>query len=427
MREEPSMEPEKAASALFDGPDRAFPVSLWDGTTLPPTRDEGLSGRVALRHRRVLQAFLPPSEDRLAEAYLDGDIELEGDAIGLLAAAARWPGPSASATLLRSLAGAVLRRLRLRRPEGAFEGAPGPVHSEARDRAAVRHHYDLSDAFYRLFLDAGMVYSCAFFPRGGESLEEAQRAKLELVCRKLSLAPGLRLLDVGCGWGALLEHAARHHGVGGTGITLSENQLAHARARLAGLPPAVRATVVPADYRTFRADGPFDRVASIGMMEHVGRARLDDYFATVHRLLAPGGLFLNHAISAARPEATIPWARRREGGFIERYIFPDGELLPIPVVVAAAERAGFEVRDLECLREHYGETLAGWLGRLEARFAEAVAEVGERRARAYRLYLASSAAAFRVGRNSVFQLLLARPLPGGRVPALPRSRAAWMG
>ncbi len=419
------MDPIRTAADLFDGPSRSFAVSLWDRTLLPPARDGGVRGQVALRHPRVLQALLPPSEHRLSEAFLDGDLELEGDAIGLLEAAACWEGPPRRVSLLPRAMWLLLRRALARAGEGGFAGAPGRAHSPARDRATVQHHYDVSDDFYRLFLDEGMVYSCAYFPRGSETLEEAQRAKLELVCQKLSLAPGERLLDVGCGWGALLEHAVLRHGATAVGITLSENQLSHARSRLARLPAPSRASVLAADYRTLRPDVPFHKVASIGMMEHVGRDRLDGYFAAVRDLLAPGGLFLNHAIADTSGVATISWASRREGSFIDRYIFPDGDLVPVPLVVAAAERAGFEVRDLESLREHYAETLAAWLGRLEARLDEAVELVGKRRARAYRLYLASSAAAFRLGRISVFQLLLARRPGSGRLQGLPRSRSAW--
>jgi cyclopropane-fatty-acyl-phospholipid synthase len=293
-----------------------------------------------------------------------------------------------------------------------------------RDREAVRHHYDVSDDFYRLFLDDALVYSCAYFPEGGETLEAAQRAKLDLVCRKLALRPGERFLDVGCGWGALVEHAAAAYGARARGITVSANQLATARGRLARA--GTGATVEARDWRTLEPGAPFDKIASVGMMEHVGRARLGAYFRSVHRLLRPGGLFLNHAIAdASGGRRTLAWAHQRGGGFIWRYVFPDGELLPVSEVVAAAERAGFEVRDLESLREHYAETLAHWLARLEARFDEAVAIAGERRARLYRLYLAGSAVGFRLGRTSVYQLLLARRTPSGRAEALPRCRAEW--
>jgi len=420
-----SVDPVRTAAALFESPSRGFAVSLWDGTLLPATRAGSAVGQVAMRHPRVLDAFLPPSERRISEAYLDGDLELEGDTIGLLVAAARWEGPRMRDRLLPAALVSLFRRAAPRAGDGAFAGDPGRPHSLARDGATVRHHYDVANDFYRLFLGEGMVYSCAFFARGDETLEEAQDAKLELVCRKLSLAPGERFLDVGCGWGALVEAAASRRGAEATGITLSGSQASFARARLARTLAPSQASVVVADYRTLRPRHPFHKAASVGMMEHVGRRNLDGYFGTVHRLLAPGGFFLNHAIADTSDVATFHWARRREGGFIDSYIFPDSDLVPVPLVMAAAERAGFEVRDLESLREHYAETLAAWLGRLEARLDDAVALVGRRRARAYRLYLASSAAAFRLGSISVFQLLLAKRPASGLLEGLPRSRAAW--
>jgi cyclopropane-fatty-acyl-phospholipid synthase len=421
------MDPVRIASDLFDSESRSFAVRLWNGAVLPPRRDEGIRGTVVLRTERAVEALLPPAaEVRLAEAFLDGALELEGDAIGLIEAAARWTGPRPSlSTVLPALA-LVARRALRREPRAPLEARMrGRLHSVGRDRDAVRHHYDVSDAFYRLFLDEGMVYSCAYFPSGGERLEDAQHAKLDLVCRKLALAGGERFLDVGCGWGALVEHAGARYGARAVGITVSATQLAYARDRLARLGPRAEVGVREDDYRTFRSEAPFDKVASVGMMEHVGRARLDAYFAAIHRLLRPGGLFLNHAIAEAGDGApTLPWAGQRGGGFIWRYIFPDGELVRISEVVAAAERAGFEVRDVECLREHYAETLAAWLARLEARFREAVEIAGERRARLYRLYLAASAVGFRIGRTSVYQLLAAKRTATGRAEVA-RSRAAW--
>lgn len=423
------MDAARIASELFASPSRAFAVRLWNGVVHPPERDEGVRGTLVLRDPRAIDVFVPPAaEVRLAEAFLDGRIELEGDAIGLIEAAARWEGPRPRVGLVATALSLLLRRAFHRGPAPLEARLHGGRHSVGRDRDAVRHHYDVSDDFYRLFLDEAMVYSCAYFAKGGERLEDAQRAKLDLVCRKLGLSPGERFLDVGCGWGALVEHAVVRYGARALGITVSANQLATARARLARLGNGAEVEVRAEDYRTLRADAPFDKVASVGMMEHVGRARLDAYFAAVHRLLRPGGLFLNHAIaSAGGRDPTLPWADQRGGGFIWRYIFPDGELIPIEDVVAAAARAGFEVRDLECLREHYAETLAAWLSRLEARFDEACAVAGERRARLYRLYLAASAVAFRIGRNTVYQLLLARRTAAGAAESLPRSRAEWYG
>jgi cyclopropane-fatty-acyl-phospholipid synthase len=420
------MEPARIASELFSSSTRSFAVRLWDGRILPAAIEAGVRGAVVLRDPRALEAFLPPAvEHRLAEAFIEGHLDLEGDTIGLIEAAARWEGPRPSRALVAPMLEVLLRRALRRDGHGTLEARlKGGRHTVRRDRDAVQHHYDVSDDFYRVFLDDALVYSCAYHARGGERLEDAQRAKLELVCRKLHLEAGDRFLDVGCGWGALVEHAAARHGAKALGITVSANQLATARSRLARAGP-VAAEVRADDYRTLAPDEPFDKVASIGMMEHVGRARLGAYFAAIHRLLRPGGLFLNHAIASTATGATLPWARQAGGGFIWRYIFPDGELLPISETVAAAERAGFEVRDVECLREHYAETLAGWLARLDARFDQAVAVAGERRARLYRLYLAASAVGFRIGRTSVFQLLLAKRTASGRAEGVPRCRADW--
>jgi cyclopropane-fatty-acyl-phospholipid synthase len=415
----------QVARELFESPSREFTVRLWDGTTLVPARGR-VEGRVVLRTPHALYALLPPvSERRLADAVLDGEIDLEGDTIAVLLSAALWEGPRMRASLSRAIASAAIQRASARPRGGSFtRPLLARLHSIRRDREAVQHHYDLSDDFYRLFLDPAMVYSSGYFAEGGESIEQAQQAKLELVCRKLGLARGDRFLDVGCGWGALVAHAVGRDGVEATGITLSENQLAEARRRLTG--NGSRGSILAADYRTLPAKEKFHKIASIGMMEHVGRERLREYFGALHRLLRPGGLLLNQAIAdTSVGRTTLPWASRRGGGFIERHIFPDSDLVPLGEVVSAAERAGFEVRDVESLREHYDETLAAWLARLEAHIEQASELVGSRRARAYRLYLASSAAAFRLGRISVFQLLLAKPTHLGHAAGVQRCRAAW--
>ncbi len=420
------MNPNRLATLLLASPTRPFPVRLWDGTELPGAPGADVPGSVVLRSPAAVEALVPPAAElRLAEAVIDGAIELEGDAVALLEAAARWEGPRPRLSVLGAALAVAVRRALFRRATPPLEARlAGDVHSLPRDRDAVRHHYDVSDDFYRLFLDEAMVYSCGYFARPGDTLEAAQRAKLELVCRKLALSKGDRLLDVGCGWGALVLHAARHHGAAPLGITLSANQLLAAREAAAR--GHLEVQIEGADYRTVQTDRPFDKIASVGMMEHVGRPRLAGYLARMHELLRPGGLFLNHAIADAgdgRPP--LRWARRRGGGFISRYVFPDGELVTLGELVTAAERAGFEVRDVESLREHYAETLLHWLRRLEARWREAVALAGERRARVYRLYLAASVAAFREGRITVFQLLLARRDAAGRAQGLPRCRADW--
>jgi cyclopropane-fatty-acyl-phospholipid synthase len=416
----------RATTQLFKGDTREFPVRLWDGTVLPVAKPTALRATLVLTTPRALDVLLPPvSERKLSEAYLDGDIELEGDAIGLVEAALRWSGPPASPELLPALGSVLFRRFWARLGRKDIDAhLHGRTHSVDRDRAAVQHHYDVSNDFYRLFLDEAMVYSCAYFTPEVRSLEDAQRAKLDLVCRKLSLAPGDRLLDVGCGWGALVSHALTRYGATAVGITLSENQLSEAKRRVAAGPPG--GTILGVDYRRLPAGERFHKISSIGMMEHVGRARLGEYFSTLHQLLQPGGLFLNHAIADTSAEApAFRWASRRGGSFIDRYIFPDGELLPISTVLEEAERAGFEVRDVESLREHYADTLVHWLARFEGSQPEAERLVGRRRTRAYRLYLAASAALFRAGRISIFQALLARPAEAGQVMGVPRWRGEW--
>jgi cyclopropane-fatty-acyl-phospholipid synthase len=282
--------------------------------------------------------------------------------------------------------------------------------------------------FYALWLDRGMTYSCAYFEDPAGDLDTAQEAKLDLVCRKLRLRPGERLLDIGCGWGSLVLHTATHYGVDALGITLSEPQASLARARIAGAGLDDRCRVEVRDYRELARGATFDKVASIGMVEHVGRSRLGTYFAVAHRLLAPGGLFLNHGI-VHRPESgrggPVAPARQwlqRDRGFIDRHVFPDGELLPAGEVISRAEEAGFEVRDVEALREHYARTLRHWVRRLEARHDEAVALVGEGTYRTWRLYMAGSAEGFASGRLNVMQTLLARPDAAGHVN-LPLTRA----
>ncbi|HZD05306.1 MAG TPA: cyclopropane-fatty-acyl-phospholipid synthase family protein, partial [Longimicrobiales bacterium] len=300
----------------------------------------------------------------------------------------------------------------------------GSLHSRHRDEQAVRFHYDVGNEFYRLWLDRRMVYSCAYFADPGWSLDRAQEAKLDLVCRKLELRPGQRLLDIGCGWGGLVLHAAARYGVNAVGITLSPSQaeLARQRIREAGLED--RCEVRVADYRQMGRDERFDRIASVGMVEHVGRRALPRYFAEAFRLLAPGGLFMNHGIVSleeplGRVRRGLRRLRRRTTSFIEGYVFPDAELMPPTEVLEPAERQGFEVRDVESLREHYARTLRHWVRRLEARADQAIALVGEPTYRVWRLYMAASARLFQTARLGVIQTLLARPTEEGAVRIAP--------
>ena len=278
----------------------------------------------------------------------------------------------------------------------------------------MRYHYDIGNDFYALWLDQRMVYSCAYFPTAEATLDDAQLAKLDLVCRKLRLRPGERLLDVGCGWGALIMHAARQYGVRALGITLSENQAALARERIAAAGLSDRVKVEIRDYRDLPRADTFEKISSIGMVEHVGLAKLPVYFAALYRALAPRGLLLNHGIvslGAARPKG---WRDRiearlwRRNAFIEQYVFPDGQLVPLHSVIGAAEGEGFEARDVESLREHYALTLRHWTSRLTANAARATAMAGERTYRTWRLYMAASAHAFAAGSINVVQTLLAK-------------------
>lgn len=403
-------------------------VRTWEGVRLGPA---DVPATLVVRSRDALvRALQHPGQLGLARAFVTGALDVEGDLVEALHRAGSLDGVRPTAAQwaeLGRLAGPGL--LWPRRPPPEETRLQGRRHSVRRDRRAVAHHYDVSNDFYRLFLGPSMTYSCARWSSTGDTLEAAQAAKHELVARKLALADGDRLLDVGCGWGAMLEHASAHHGARGVGVTLSERQRSWAAKRMAeaGADMEVRAQ----DYRLVE-DGPFDAISSIGMSEHVGEANLPGYFTKLFGLLRPGGRLLNHAISAV-PAArrrgewptpvALPAALRRPraatgagfaaDSFVSRYIFPDGELVEVGAVVSAMQRAGFEVRHVESLREHYGLTLRRWLANLEERWADAVATVGERRCRAWRLYLAGSAWSFETGRIAVHQVLGVRP-DGGR-------------
>ena len=285
----------------------------------------------------------------------------------------------------------------------------GGRHSLRRDRQAISHHYDVGNDFYERVLGPSMVYSCAYWEKPDGTLEEAQHAKLDLVCRKLALQPDQRLLDVGCGWGSMVLHAARNYGVRAVGITLSQEQAVYARKRIAEDGLTDRVDIRVQDYREI-ADGPYDAISSIGMAEHVGAARYRAYARTLFGLLRPGGRLLNHQIGRrpVRDEAAY-----RVDEFIDRYVFPDGELAPVGSTVARLEEAGFEVRDVEALREHYALTLRQWVRNLERHWAEAVRLASPGRARVWQLYMAASALSFERNRIGVNQVLAVRPTAAG--------------
>jgi cyclopropane-fatty-acyl-phospholipid synthase len=395
-----------ALGGIAGGRLQALPFTLrfWDGSTLP---GDSPSPVTVVRSPRAFTYLLrAPNQVGLARAWVTGVLDVEGDLAAVLAARHRFAGIALSARDRMKLTAAALRAapsaLIQRTPVPGIEARPhGRRHSLARDRTAVRHHYDVSNDFYQLLLGPSMTYSCAYFENTQDTLEQAQERKHELICRKLRLASGERLLDIGCGWGSLLVHAASRYGVRGVGVTLSESQagLARRRVREQGLSDLVEIRV--ADYREI-ADGPFDKVASVGMYEHVGLVDLGRYASAVVDLLRPGGLFLNHGIARLASEQPGP------DTFINRYIFPDGELHPVTEIQAAMRRAGLEVRDVESLREHYPLTLRRWMANLEADRDHATALVGAERERAWRLYLVVSASGFEDGDVSVYQVLGAR-------------------
>jgi cyclopropane-fatty-acyl-phospholipid synthase len=399
------------------GPSPPVAVELYDGTVLGPADS---SSRLVFRtpdaFRRLLTA---PGELGFARAYVTGELDVEGDVYSALALQERLSAarltPRQWLALARLVGKTGLRPLPPPPEEARLRGRP---HSPERDAQAVRHHYDVSNRFYRLVLGPSLTYSCAVFADPTFSLEEAQAAKHELVCAKLGLEEGMRLLDVGCGWGSLLIHAAESHGVSGVGVTLSPPQTDLARERVAEAGLADRVEVRLADYRDLR-DERFDAVSSIGMFEHVGRAQLGAYFRRLRELLRPGGRLLNHGIG--RPPGRRARFSRR--GFVDRYVFPDGELHEVGSVVSALQQAGFEARHLESLREHYALTLRRWVANLEESWDEAVAEVGAGRARIWRLYMAGSALGFEAGRLQVHQLLGVRAERG--VSGMPLRPGAW--
>jgi cyclopropane-fatty-acyl-phospholipid synthase len=397
-----------------DGYARDFGITLWDGTRVralsnPERFVLQVNSASALR-----DALTPPFDLAAGRAFgagvldVDGDLEYAIDSLYRAGASVRRFDIIRLVRLLRRLPKSALPRLREARLRGR-------LHSRARDRAAIGFHYDQPVEFYRSFLDRTMVYSCAYWDDGVETLDDAQAAKLDYTLRKLRLEPGERLLDIGCGWGALVIRAAQL-GADALGITLSRLQFEEAQRRIAAAGLADRARVELRDYRDLRGER-FDKVVSIGMFEHVGRSRFGEYFRAAYDALRPGGLFMNHAIA----DQSRNGRGGRATGFLGHYIFPDGELVAVSESLRAAEAAGFEVRDVENLREHYTRTLRFWVANLERNRDAAVAAAGETSYRLWRLYMAGSAQGFNVGRIGVYQALLGKPDPTGRV-TLPATR-----
>jgi cyclopropane-fatty-acyl-phospholipid synthase len=385
---------------------RKFIVDRYGGRNLPIALVLPDGERVALsptpefdlvvRTWNGLRTLARPEMGALARAYVHDQIDFTGSARRALATAEAMVGDIAHGR------DSWRTRLRLWR------------HQRRSNLANIRHHYDVSDAFYRLWLDERMVYSCAYFRTDADTLDAAQAQKLDHICRKLRLAPGERLLDIGCGWGALILWAAEHYGVDATGITLSQNQFDYVTRQIAERGLAGRVHVELRDYLDLPDDECFDKVASIGMVEHVGVRRLQGYFGKILRVLKPGGFLLNHGITHNPLGADSLGSGI--GDFVDEYVFPGGELAHVSRVIEAMGAAGLELIDAEALREHYARTLWQWVARLEANGAKARAEVGEERYRVWRIYMAGSAHAFDAGWLSLWQLLAGKPLPGGRLP-----------
>jgi cyclopropane-fatty-acyl-phospholipid synthase len=390
-------------------PHRPFRVDFWDGTTLPSTNGAGGPAFSVRSPRALAHALRAPGQLGVGRAYVAGDIEVDDvdKALDLLDS---WQPPPLDLRAKAQLAAAAVRATGLTPPPKPPVSELRPVgrrHSRARDLRAVRHHYDVGNEFFSLFLDESMTYSCAIFSRGAQTLEEAQRTKLDLVCTKLRLRPGERLLDVGCGWGSFLRHAVREYGVRATGVTLSEPQAALARRRAEEEGLGDRIDIRVMDWRDLAGER-FDKIASIGMVEHVGSANIDAYAEQLASLLRPGGWLLNHGIGRLRhtdPEA---------GPFSERFVFPDAAPLHVSRITSAIERAGLVTQTVEGFNADYAETLRHWAQRLDANHERALELAGPERMRVWRLYLRTARRGFESGFIGLYQVLAQKP-DGGPV------------
>jgi cyclopropane-fatty-acyl-phospholipid synthase len=389
---------EREMEALKEREPLPLRIELWNGKRYD--LGDGAAVTVRIPCAEALRYFIDPDLAKLGEAYIEGHVDVDGPIQEVLRAAEG---------LSRRL-GKPRKRLRL---------ALLDPHTRARDAEAIRYHYDVSNEFYALWLDREMVYSCGYFSTGEEDIDAAQAQKLDHICRKLRLAPGEKLLDIGCGWGALVRWAARRYGVEATGITLSENQhrLANERIRAEGL--GGRCRVLLQDYRDVPGEALYDKIASVGMFEHVGLKNLPAYFDVLRRLLKDGGVVMNHGITSVDPRSGP--VGLGAGEFIDKYVFPRGELPHVSLVLQNMAVAGLEVMDVETLRLHYAKTLAHWSGRLERGIAAARRQVGEKRLRIWRTYLAGCAHAFEQAWVSIHQVLAVKSLdPRRRVLPLTR-------
>jgi cyclopropane-fatty-acyl-phospholipid synthase len=398
------------------GPDLPVRIDCYDGSSLGPA---SATTRINVRSPEALSYLIhAPGELGFARAYVHGDIELEGDIFEALSLRETMPNvhfnPRTLVELAKVAGSALLHRPPVPREEIHLHGL---LHSRARDAAAISAHYDVGNDFYRIVLGPSMTYSCAVWEDDTASVDQAQMNKYELICRKLALKPGMRLLDVGCGWGGMVRYAAEHYGVRAVGVTLSQEQATYATAaaKEAGLDDRVEIRVQ--DYRDIH-DGPFDAISSIGMFEHVGLSKLGEYFDQLRALVSSEGRVLNHGISRT------PGGRKTMGrrSFINRYVFPDGQLHEIGSVVSRMQQSRFEVRHVESLREHYALTLRSWVANLEANWDEAVRLVGIGRVRVWQLYMAASAVNFEDGHLQIHQTLA---VPGEQARSGMPRRADW--
>jgi cyclopropane-fatty-acyl-phospholipid synthase len=404
--------------------DMDLSVRLWDGALIPLGSHVTDDLAITIASPGVISSLLRhPTLDRLIRHYAHGQIGFEGGTLIDVGERISAGGNR------RRLKGLNKRRMlghlwpflfaRGAKPERSRDytgDAEGAGREQAENRNFIQFHYDVGNPFYRLFLDPEMQYSCAYFTDWGNSLEQAQRDKLEMICRKLRLKPGDRLLDIGCGWGGLICYAAEHHGVIAHGITLSDAQIEVARERIAAKGLGDRVTVEIRDYAAL--GGRYDKIASIGMYEHIGIANIDRYFATVRKLLEPDGLFLNHAISRRAKKRKLRFSARAEQKALQKYIFPGGELDDIGHSIQAMEQHGFEVHDVEGWREHYALTTRFWCDRLTARREDAVALIGDETYRIWVAYLAGCSLAFSRGTAKIYQTLASHS-GKGRSPVPP--------
>ncbi len=393
-----------------------FAVRLWDGTEWRPPGNSRDLFTIVFNHPKALARLLYfPVDRRLGEAYIYGDFDVEGDMFWLFALEDHIEKKYRELVKKISFWLNLNSILRARVEEKRLTGRRGParlrgrVHSIERDRQAISYHYDVSNEFFSLWLDDLMNYSCAYFRDWKEDLGTAQRNKLELICRKLRLKAGERVLDIGCGWGGFLIYAGKKYGIKGLGITLSRNQYEYARDRIKREGLEDRVEVQYRDYREVEEWEGFDKIVSIGMFEHVGREMLEEYFSRAFKLLKPGGLFMNHGITRRRP-LKVP----KKWSFSNTYIFPDGELHSISHTLSVAEKVGFEVRDVENLREHYARTLKLWAERLEKNREKALQYVDEVTYRTWKIFLVGSSYGFATERFGLHQSLLVKNLPGGK-------------